>query len=214
LESLDAADASRPSHTRSIAAISINRKDDIGLIDEKKPSRSELREGGTSMRRFLDAKAARAAQVRRRRPSARSLRPEISSILRDTLRATGIPVTHALVELDESDESRQSLLVRYPSILKPGENNVRSAVKIEAGAKSALDPHQEATVLPYIARKLPDFDFRIQGVTTVHPGRTFWDKIVILHGLGCWFERRGECATDAKVLTGHRLGQFDMWVCA
>lgn len=72
----------------------------------------------------------------------------LSSILRDTLRAAGIPETHALVELDESDKSLQSLLVRYPSVLETTGEYVRSAVKIEAGAKSALDPHQEATVLP------------------------------------------------------------------
>ena len=35
----------------------------------------------------------------------------------------------------------------------------------------------ELAVLPYIASDLPDFDFRVHGVTTVHPGRTFWDKI-------------------------------------
>ena len=52
----------------------------------------------------------------------------LSSILRGTLRAAGIPVSRALVELDESDESRQSLLVRYPSVLKTTGEYVRSAV--------------------------------------------------------------------------------------
>lgn len=134
----------------------------------------------------------------------------LSTILRDTLRAAGIPETHALVELDESDKSLQSLLVRYPSVLETTGEYVRSAVKIEAGAKSALDPHQEATVLPYIASDLLDFDFRVHGVTAVHAGRTFWDKIVILHGLGCWFERRGELRHGGQRVSRHYYDVFKL----
>jgi hypothetical protein len=134
----------------------------------------------------------------------------LSLILRETLLAAGIPETRALVELDESDESRQSLLVRYPSVLESTGEYVRSAVKIESGAKSALDPHQESTVTPYIASVLPDFDFRVLGVTTVHPGRTFWDKIVILHGLRCWFDRRGELRHGGQRVSRHYYDVFKL----
>ena len=32
----------------------------------------------------------------------------------------------------------------------------------------------------------------VNNVTTVQPERTLWDKLVILHGLRQWYERRGE----------------------
>jgi hypothetical protein len=35
-------------------------------------------------------------------------------------------------------------------------------------------------------------------VTTVDPSRTFWDKIVILHGLRRWWDRRGEFKGSAS----------------
>jgi hypothetical protein len=59
---------------------------------------------------------------------------------------------------------------------------IRSAVKIEAGANWVLDPHEATTVKPYIAVDLSDLDLAVRNVTTVKPERTFWDKIIILHG--------------------------------
>ena len=46
---------------------------------------------------------------------------------------------------------------------------IRSALKIEAGAKSALDPHVAATVTPYVAQDLPDLDLAVTNVVTVQP---------------------------------------------
>jgi hypothetical protein len=36
------------------------------------------------------------------------------------------------------------------------------------------------------------------GVTTVEPPRTFWDKIVIVHGLRRWHEKRGELRQEGQ----------------
>jgi hypothetical protein len=47
-------------------------------------------------------------------------------------------------------------------------------------------------VKPYIAGDLPNLDLAVGNVTTVDPSRTFWDKVVILHGLRRWWDRRGE----------------------
>jgi hypothetical protein len=69
---------------------------------------------------------------------------------------------------------------------------IRRAIKIESGAKSALDSHAPVIVKPYIANDLPNFDLAVGNVTTVDPSRTFWDKVVILHGLRRWWDRRGE----------------------
>jgi hypothetical protein len=85
---------------------------------------------------------------------------------------------------------------------KPG-NYIRSAVKIEIGAKSALDPHTSATVSPYIADDLPDLDFIVPNITAVKPERTFWDKVIILHGLRQWHDRRGVLRHGGQRVSRH-----------
>lgn len=64
---------------------------------------------------------------------------------------------------------------------------VQPWVKIESGAKSALDPNGPRTIRPYVEADLPGQDLASRGVTTVEAERTFRDKVVILHGL-----RRGQ----------------------
>jgi len=68
---------------------------------------------------------------------------------------------------------------------------VRPAVKIESGAKSALDRHQDLTIRPYVSDEVPRLSLSVGSVTTVVAERTFWDKIIILHGVRKWFENRG-----------------------
>ena len=134
----------------------------------------------------------------------------LSRIVHDTLEAAGIPQKHGRVELDEDEETRQSLLFWYPSVEHTPEEYVRSAVKIESGAKSALDPHQIAIVTPYISDDLPDFGLRVENVTTVNPERTFWDKIVILHGQRSWFGRRGELLHGGQRVSRHYYDIFKL----
>lgn len=80
---------------------------------------------------------------------------------------------------------------------------IRSAVKIESGAKSALDPHSIAKISPYVAQDLPDMDLVVANVTTVKPERTFWDKVIILHGLRQWHDRRGELRHGGQRVSRH-----------
>lgn len=65
---------------------------------------------------------------------------------------------------------------------------VKPAVKIEAGAKSALDPHQLITLKPYVADEIPNAQLFVKNVVTIEPERTFWDKVMIwiykAHDLG------------------------------
>lgn len=105
------------------------------------------------------------------------------------------------VDTDQDDPDGQTLLVWYPSIAAT-EGYVRPAVRIESGAKSALDPHRETTIKPYVAEDLPDLDLAVTGVTTIEPARTFWDKAVIAHGLRRRYERRGELRQE-----GHRISR-------
>lgn len=121
------------------------------------------------------------------------------------------------VAVDDEDPDGQSLLVWYPSVVQDQTDAyVRPAVKIESGAKSALDPHQAVVVKPYIADLLPvGTDLSVTGVTTIDPERTFWDKVVILHGLRRWYERRGALRGGGQRVSRHyydlyRLLRSDM----
>ena len=119
------------------------------------------------------------------------------------LAASIIPEARFQLELDPDDPDGQTLLFWYPAVTATGGEYVRSAVKIESGAKSALDPHRVATVLPYIAQDLPEQDLSVANVTTVNPERTFWDKVMILHGLRQWHDRRGELRHGGQRVTRH-----------
>ncbi len=95
------------------------------------------------------------------------------------------------VEIDEADPDGQTLLVWYPEVEPHDGAYVRSAVRIESGAKSALDPNRPVTIHPYISEEAAGLDLAITNVTTIEATRTFWDKAVIAHGLRRWYERRG-----------------------
>lgn len=117
------------------------------------------------------------------------------------------------LEADPADHDGQTLLLWYPAVTAR-DDYIRSAVKIEAGAKSALDPHVSADVAPYVAQDVADLDLRVANITTVRPERTLWDKIAILHGLRHWYERRGQLRQGGQRVSRHyhdvfRLMQSD-----
>jgi len=107
------------------------------------------------------------------------------------------------IEIDDADPDGQTLLVRYPAIEPSDETYVRPVVRIESGAKSALDPHRPVTIKPYIAEDTPDLDLAVGGVTTIDAARTFWDKVVIAHGLRRWHERRGVLRQEGQRVSRH-----------
>lgn len=119
------------------------------------------------------------------------------------LAASVIPKDRFRLESDPDDKDDQSLLFWYPAVTGTTGEYIRSAVKIEAGAKSALDPHVAASVTPYIAQDLPDLDLTVTKVITVKPERTFWDKVMILHGLRQWHDRRGELRHGGQRVSRH-----------
>jgi len=80
---------------------------------------------------------------------------------------------------------------------------VRPAVRIESGAKSALDPNRPALISPYVADDAPWLELAVPGITTIEPGRTFWDKVVIAHGLRRWYERRGVLRQEGQRISRH-----------
>lgn len=131
-----------------------------------------------------------------------ALRPVIAKLLSDGLMAAGQDPASAKVEPDREDPDGQTLLLWYPETTDP-DAYIRSAVKIESGAKSALDPNQVHTIEPYLAAEVPDLDLAVPNVTIVDPARTFWDKVVILHGTRRWFEHCGELRGAGQRVSRH-----------
>lgn len=117
--------------------------------------------------------------------------------------AAKIPAERFRLEADTDDKDGQTLLFWYPAVTAAEGDYIRAAVKIEAGAKSALDPHTAAAVKPYVAADLPDLDLAVRNVTTVQPERTFWDKVIILHGLRQWYDRRKELRHEGQRVSRH-----------
>lgn len=56
---------------------------------------------------------------------------------------------------------------------------------------------------PYVALDVPGSDLTVENVTTILPERTFWDKVVIVHGLRAWFDRRGELRQEGQRISRH-----------
>lgn len=128
------------------------------------------------------------------------LRPDLERLL---FEATGHGQNEKCgVSLDDADPDGQTLLVRYPSVL-PADAYVRSEVRVECGAKSALDPHVGSMVRPYVSDDVPDVDLTVADITTIQATRTFWDKVVIVHGLRGWFENRGELRQEGQRISRH-----------
>lgn len=80
---------------------------------------------------------------------------------------------------------------------------VQAAVKIESGAKSALDPNTPRIITPYISDDVSNLNLSIPNITTIDAERTFWDKVVILHGLCSWFKNRDELKQDGQRVSRH-----------
>ena len=128
----------------------------------------------------------------------------VTGPLRERLSAAVKELTSAgRIEVDKDDPDGQTLLVWYPTVAADGSGYVRPAVRIECGAKSALDPHQEAVVRPYIAEDAKELDLATASVITIEAARTFWDKVVVAHGLRRWYEIRGELRQEGQRVSRH-----------
>ncbi|MES2771180.1 MAG: nucleotidyl transferase AbiEii/AbiGii toxin family protein [Pseudomonadota bacterium] len=149
-----------------------------------------------------------------------ALKERLNRQIKTVFREVGTPLTEDMVILDSADPDRQSLLVCYPSAMADeryfgfGQHHanfndgrfadlyVKPTIKIEAGAKSALDPHRQRLIKPYVANEIATVDLTVQGVVTIDAERTFWDKILILHGLRRWYDIRGQLRQQ-----GHRISR-------
>lgn len=137
----------------------------------------------------------------------KDLQAALAALVATRLDAARLAAGAARVEPDPEDPDRQTLLLWYPAT-SDADPYIRSAVKIESGAKSALDPHQNHSIEAYVAADVPDLDLQVPNVTIVDPGRTFWDKVVILHGTRRWFEHRGELRGAGQRVSRHYYDLF------
>lgn len=135
---------------------------------------------------------------------------QLSATLAEAMTLTDGETAAAKVELDTDDESRQSLLLWYPSVTDPSDGYIRKAIKIESGAKSALDPHAKHTITPYLFEDLPNLDLTVANVTIVDAERTFWDKVVILHGLRRWFDARQVLRAGGQRVSRHYYDVYQL----
>ena len=130
------------------------------------------------------------------------LRKRLNQQIEMLFRRANIPVTDEPVILDPDDPQQQTLLMRYPSVIEDINYYVKPTIKIEAGAKSALDPHQQVIIKPYTADDMTHVNLLVEHVVTIDAERTFWDKVIILHGLRRWYDNRGQLRQQ-----GHRISR-------
>ena len=122
----------------------------------------------------------------------------------DLSRQAAVISPESEISLDADDADCSTLLFQYPSLF-PLDNAayIQPRVKLEGGARSALDPHQNRTIQPYITDVLSEWDFSVANVTTIDPQRTFWDKIMILHGWFCGYRDEQRLPSDRQRLSRH-----------
>ncbi len=118
--------------------------------------------------------------------------------------AVGETAEGCAVGPDEDDGTGRTLLVEYLSLYPGGDiAYVSPRVKIEAGARSALEPGTTRTVSPYVSGDLPDWPFGVENVAALAPERTFWEKLLILRGIHCGYRDAGRLPADRDRVSRH-----------
>lgn len=130
------------------------------------------------------------------------LKDRLNRQITTVFREAGILLENSPIVNDPNDHDQQTLLLQYPSVNTDSNQYIKPIVKIEVGAKSALDPHRFTAIKPYIHHEMPALNLTVQNVVTIDAERTFWDKIVILHGLRLWHDNRGVLRQQ-----GHRISR-------
>ena len=125
--------------------------------------------------------------------------------LLDTLSdLTSDPAVGCTVSLDTGDHDGQTLLIAYPALYPAGQAAyVPPTVKVEGGAKSATGPSGIHTVTAFIASVLGDTAPRTDGIRVISAKRTYWEKLLILHGWSCGFRDEGRLPKDKDRVSRH-----------
>ena len=141
----------------------------------------------------------------RRRRLVEDLIDETAQFIQEDLRhALQSNLHDCRIRIDPDDAEGMTLLVEYNSLYDAGdEAYVQPRIKIEGGARSALEPHSLQSVSPYIQSQLTDIDLTVSGITTIAAERTFLDKLLILHGWYCGYRDHGRLPKEGQRLSRH-----------
>jgi Nucleotidyl transferase AbiEii toxin, Type IV TA system len=165
---------------------------DLGFADERDPANAHARLSGKKRERLFDELKTACGEY---------IAKQLASALTTILDGFGAVLR---VFVDETDADRQTLLLAYVSAFDTGEPAyVLPRVKIESGARSALDPHLPRTIAPFVADELAGWDLAAGGITTIEPARTFWEKMLILHGTHCGYRDEGRLPADRDRISRH-----------
>ena len=125
--------------------------------------------------------------------------------LQDALKVlTAAMMDGCRVTPDEDDAEKQTLLIEYPTLFPSSDMAyVLPRLKIEGGERSARVPIKSCVVKPYIADDLDEFAFCVENITTISPKRTYWEKLLILHGAHCGFRDSQRLPADRDRVSRH-----------
>ena len=169
-------------------------RDDLGFADDRDPT---------------NATNAGNLSKRKRDSLFEELRAACSSYILGDLTTELTTLTDQIAEgcrvgPDEDDVDRQTLLIEYPTLYpSSGVTYVAPRVKIEAGSRSALDPTLDCTVIPYVAGELLDWSFDVDNIRAIAWERTYWEKLLILHGLHCGYRDQQRLPADRNRVSRH-----------
>ncbi|MCK9322947.1 MAG: nucleotidyl transferase AbiEii/AbiGii toxin family protein [Candidatus Methanomethylophilaceae archaeon] len=86
------------------------------------------------------------------------------------------------VDMGILDNDKQTIIFRYPNGFSDA--SILQEIRLEIGPLAACTPAGWEMIQPYSAEKYPNlFGQKSTDVLTVHPERTFWEKILILHSV-------------------------------
>jgi hypothetical protein len=165
-------------------------REDLGFGEDQNPASPDL--SGKKRKRVCDdIKTA----------TSRYICSELKDDLSEAVHKVA-PVCEVVI--DEDDQDKSTLLFQYPSLFEDDFSAyVQPRVKLEGGGRSALDPHENLSIQPYIAKTLKDWDLTVADIITISPERTFWDKVMILHGWYCGYRDENRLPKDRQRLSRH-----------
>ena len=91
-----------------------------------------------------------------------------------------LPTINIMADL--ADDKAPTLLIHYETIFSEADFYINPVVKIEGGARSALEPYEDLIIEPYIAEDWGEDDWKIEGISTIYPQQTFLEKVMAMHG--------------------------------
>jgi len=164
-------------------------RDDLGFTAERDPTSSEVPSNKKRKALFKELQAACSAYIQD------DLAPFLTESLDD----------HCQIRPDEEDCDGQTLLIEYPTLYPSTDvSYVQPRVKLEAGARSALDPCRATSLKPYISDELSeDWWFKVAGIRVIEPERTYLEKLLILHGAYCGYRDKGRLPSDRDRVSRH-----------